>query len=759
MRRVRYQYQGVVQGVGFRPFIHRLATAMDLAGFVQNRSDGVVVEVEGAAVDLFGERVLDELPPLADVYDHTREDLPPTGGQGFRIIPSEGDEHRDVHIPPDIATCDDCLRELFDPDDRRYRYPFINCTNCGPRLTIIRDIPYDRDNTSMKVFPLCEDCRGEYDDPADRRFHAEPNACPTCGPQLQLLDEAGNDRPAADPLREAARLLKEGYILAVKGLGGFHLCVDATDDSAVKRLRVRKHREEKPFAVMVRDLDMARRLARVDDDEAALLTSPRRPIVLCERLAETDLAPSVAPGVPAVGLMLPYTPLHHLLLAEGFTALVMTSANATDEPICIKNDEAVRRLGGIADAFLIHDREILVRCDDSIAAVRAGRPRVHRRSRGYAPLPLVVPAAPEPVLALGPELKNTVCVLKDSRAFLSPHIGDLSTPEARDFFHESLELMERITECRPKIVACDLHPDYYSTRHAGTLTDVEFFPVQHHHAHIVSCMAEHGLTESLGLAFDGTGYGPDGTVWGGEFIHATAADYTRRGRLRTFTLPGGERAIREPWRIAAALLRETWPETWADVARNLDLLPEDVNPSLLEVMMARGLNCPRTSSMGRLFDGVAALLGVRHTVSFEGQAAMELETLASEPGEALAWDLDRGVVLNELDWRPLVRVLVKRRLAGESPARLAADFHATVIHASAKLAAELARVDGLSAVTLSGGCFQNRLLLEGLMQALKNEGLEACAHERVPTNDGGIALGQAVSAAAQLGMQVGMEKI
>lgn len=758
-RRRRLLFSGIVQGVGFRPFIYRLAVGHRLSGFVQNRPEGVIVEIEGPveSISAFVRAVPGSLPPRADVSSISDSEIPIRGDHGFRIMASSTGGLPDGHIPPDTATCPDCLHELFFPTDRRHRYPFINCTNCGPRLTIITDIPYDRVRTSMSRFPLCGECLREYHDPADRRFHAEPNACPACGPRLTLLDVAGQIQAAADPLREAIASLGRGLILAVKGLGGFHLAVDAANDEAVKRLRTRKYREEKPFAVMVRDPETASVFVKMNAAERELLVSPQSPIVLIPKMPEAQgLSPAVAPGMANLGIMVPYTPLHHLLLRDRFPALVMTSGNRTDEPVCIDNREAVERLQGIADCFLVHDREILVRCDDSIAAVMDGEPRALRRSRGYVPKPIVLKNSFPPVLALGAQMKSTLCILKGNLAFLSPHIGDLETPQARDFFHETVALMERITDCRPEVLACDLHPDYYATRFARQARDGSggspaLFFVQHHHAHIVSCMAENGLTgEVIGLAMDGSGYGTDGHVWGGEFLVADERTFTRMAHLTEFPLPGGEKAIREPWRIATGLLRQACGPAWRETAERLRLIPDGTNRELLERMIDQAIYCPPTSSLGRFFDGVAALLGVRRTVTFEGQAAMELEGMARKGAQQLLpFTITREKMLH-LDLTPAVRALVEMRLNGASlPSPLYA-LHRTVTRAFTEMAIEIRRRTGLNRVCLSGGCFQNRLLLEGALREMGEAGFHPFHHRLVPTNDGGISLGQAVCAASRM---------
>jgi len=754
-KRVRHLFSGIVQGVGFRPFVYRLAVQNGLAGFVKNRPEGVIAEVEGprAVVDSFLDDVRRGLPPLAHITQVESLEIAAKHDHNFQIIQSDREGLPDVHITPDAATCPDCLRELFDPGNRRFRYPFINCTNCGPRLTIIRAIPYDRANTSMACFPLCPLCLAEYENPADRRFHAEPNACPVCGPRLTLRDTEGKPVDTADPVQAAIDLLRTGHVLAVKGLGGFHLCVDAASDEAVRKLRLRKYREEKPLAIMVSDIDCARQIARVNSEEEALLTSPQRPIVLLKKINNGLLSEAIAPGVPNLGIMLPYTPLHHLLLKDHFTALVMTSANQVDEPICIGNREACDRLQGIADYFLVHDRDIFVRCDDSIAFVAAGRPQFVRRSRGFVPQPLPLKEQYPPVLALGGQLKTTHCILKDRFAFISPHIGDMETPQARDFFTESLTLMKRITQSDPQVIACDLHPAYYSTQAAQDLPAERIIHVQHHHAHIVSCMADNHIDgDVIGLAMDGTGYGPDGSAWGGEFLITNETAFHRFGHLQCIVLPGGEKAIREPWRISASLLKTACGPSWKEIAIQLKLIPEHIQIDLFDKIIDGGIHSPLSSGLGRLFDGVAALIGLRRDISFEGQAALELEALA-----AGSWGtpypfalLHNGNQPCTLDMGAAIRAIVADLEAGLDRSQIAASFHQTLIDAFAAMANEMRESTGLSRVVLSGGCFQNKILLTGMINKLKLAGFDGYCHRQVPANDGGISLGQAVVAASIL---------
>ena len=754
IKRARYLFTGIVQGVGFRPFIYRLAMRQGLTGFVQNRPDGVLTEVEGTpkAIASFFSSVGQELPPLANITNISSSDISIMGDTEFRIIVSDNEGQGDVHIAPDSTVCADCLKELFDPADRRFRYPFINCTNCGPRLTIINDIPYDRVHTSMACFPLCFKCRAEYENPANRRFHAEPNACPVCGPQLELRDTEGKIISCESPLEKAIELIIAGNVLAIKGLGGFHLCVDATNDEAVKKLRSRKYREEKPLAIMVRDIEQARQIAEINDEEKALLSSVQRPIILLKKKKNTLISTLVAPSVPNLGIMLPYAPLHYLLLKNKLLSLVMTSANQVDEPICISNREAQSRLKGIADYFLVHNRDILVRCDDSIAFVTGGKSQLLRRSRGYAPRPLILKESYQAVLALGPQLKNTQCILKDNFAFLSPHIGDMETPQARDFFHESLTLMKRITQSDPQIIACDYHPAYYSTQVAQEFKEVRVVHVQHHHAHIVSCMAENQIDgDVIGLAMDGTGYGLDGNAWGGEFLIVNSTQFKRFGHLEYFVLPGGQKAIHEPWRIGVSLLKQTYGQSWPEIASRLKLAPDQTNFELLDKIMETKLNSPLSSGMGRLFDGVAAIMGLRRKVSFEGQAAMELEAKAELTGQVLPFNIlrnhDDSYILGV---SAAIRAIVDNILSGKSMEETASAFHATLTAAFVSMSLEMRKTTGINRVALSGGCFQNRILLEGTVAKLKKNSFDVYYHSQVPANDGSLSLGQAVIAGSMI---------
>lgn len=754
-KRVRYLFSGIVQGVGFRPFVYRLAVKNNLSGFVQNRPEGVIAEVEGPrmVVDSFLADIRRELPSLANITHVECTSLEIRHDQDFKIIQSDAKGHADVHITPDAATCPDCLQELFDPANRRFRYPFINCTNCGPRLTIINAIPYDRTNTSMACFPLCPQCLVEYENPADRRFHAEPNACPVCGPRLTLLNAEGQLVETANPVKTAVDLLSSGHVLAIKGLGGFHLSVNAASDEAVKKLRSRKYREEKPLAIMVRDIDKAKQISFVSQEEETLLTSPQRPIVLLKKNQNGLIADSVAPKVPNLGIMLPYTPLHHLLLEDRFTALVMTSANQVDEPICTGNREALDRLQGIVDYFLMHNRDIRVRCDDAIGFVSDGEPKLLRRSRGFVPQPIHLKEDHPAVLALGGQLKNALCILKGCFAFISPHIGDLETPQARDFFHESLALLKRITESDPRMIACDIHPAYYSTQASQEFPAERVFRIQHHHAHIVSCMAENQIEgDVIGLAMDGTGYGTDGNAWGGEFLIANETQFQRFGHLQYIVLPGGEKAIREPWRIAASLLKTTYGQSWKEIARQLNLIPDKVQVDLFDKIIEGRIHSPLSSGLGRLFDGVAALIGLRHAVNFEGQAAMELEALATGltespyPFELLRHSGHPSI----LDVSATVRAVVADLASGQNKAKIAASFHQMMIEAFAAMTEEIRKAMGLTRVALSGGCFQNKILLEGTIKKLRHSGFDVYHPRQVPANDGGVCLGQAVIAASMV---------
>ncbi|HEV7808339.1 MAG TPA: carbamoyltransferase HypF [Solirubrobacteraceae bacterium] len=755
VRRVRARVDGTVQGVGYRPFVYRLAHELGIAGWVLNDERGVLVEAEGPAeaVAALVRRLSADAPPLADVRGVTSEELPVTGGAGFQIVASSRSGAATAPVTPDTATCADCLAELADPQDRRFRYPFLNCTNCGPRFTIVRGIPYDRPTTTMADFAMCAACQAEYEDPMDRRFHAQPNACPVCGPQARLLECDGT--PVAgveDAVRAAADDLLAGRVLAVKGLGGYHLACRADDERAVSTLRSRKHREDRPFALLVADLAGARALATLGEAEAALLSSRQRPIVLATRLPDAPVAPSVAPRAPELGLMLPYTPLHQLLAQDAGVALVMTSGNVSDEPIAFEDDDAQARLGAIADRLLVHDRPIATRTDDSVARVVRERPLLLRRSRGFVPASLDLPlAARQPLLGCGAEQKAAFCLADGTRAWVSHHIGDIKNYETLRSLQDGVSHFERLFEVTPQVVAHDLHPDYLSTRYALEREGVALLGVQHHHAHLAATLAEHGETgPAVGAIYDGTGYGTDGTIWGGELLVGGLHGYERAGHLRAVRMPGGERAIRQPWRMALAWLVELHGE---DVAVPPALAGIDGRTWRAVVqMVATQTSAPLTTSMGRLFDGVAALCGVRSEVSYEGQAAIELEALA-DPGAdgayalALVVDPDGGPAI--LDPGPTIDEILAELGAGVDVGTVSARFHAAVANATAAACERLAGAAGVETTVLSGGVFQNRLLLERTATALERAGLRVLAPERLPPNDGQIAFGQVAVAAAQ----------
>jgi hydrogenase maturation protein HypF len=687
-----------------------------------------------------------ETPPLAVITSLESRDIPLNGDDRF-IIRQSTAGGKSIELSPDWDVCPDCLRELFDHTDRRFRYPFINCTNCGPRYSIITGTPYDRPLTTMAPFVMCPACQAEYDEPGDRRFHAQPNACPLCGPRLTLTDAMGSPVPR-EPLLEAVRMLREGSIVAVKSTGGFHLAVDATNDAAVRELRRRKQRDEKPFALMAADMDEIWQFARPDPFEERLITSPERPIVLIPRHDDHPLSPEVAPANDYFGVMLPATPLHHLLLRGNFAALVMTSGNLSDEPISFQDEDARHKLGAIADYFLTHDRGIHTRVDDSVIRVFQGNPLFLRRSRGYAPRAVPLPARQRSVLAVGAELKGTVCLTRDDRAFLSQHIGDLKNPETLVSLAETTAHLKKILEIEPEFVAHDLHPDYLSTRFAEEIHNLPKVGVQHHHAHLASCMAENGLEgEVIGIIFDGTGYGPDGTVWGGEFLVGGYETFKRAGHIRQVPLPGGDAAVREPYRMALSWLREAYGPTAFDLPLPFiaALLPEE--KKLFDRMIERRINSPLTSSCGRLFDAVAALLGVRTSVTYEGLAAIELEGLAERgtQGPGLSFSIDATSCL-VLDFREMIRQITEAVLAGDDRADLARAFHATVAKGTAKMCIALREATCLDRVVLSGGVFQNKLLAEGVHDLLSARKFQVFTHRLVPPNDGGLALGQAIIA-------------
>ncbi|HEX3691220.1 MAG TPA: carbamoyltransferase HypF [Solirubrobacteraceae bacterium] len=751
--RIRVRVRGTVQGVGFRPYVYRLAGELGLGGFVFNDAQGVVVEVEGAdaTVAAFVARLGPEAPPLAVVEEVVCEARPQSGEAGFAIRDSPRGEVPDAPVTSDTAPCEDCLRELFDPGDRRYRYPFINCTNCGPRFTIITGVPYDRPLTTMARFVMCAACRAEYEDPADRRFHAQPIACQDCGPSLTLLDEAGMSN-GGTALAESAAALRSGRILAIKGVGGYHLACRADDERAVASLRARKHREEKPFALMAPSSAAAERLVRLDGPMRELLWSPARPIVLALRRPDAGVAPSVAPGAPELGVMLPYSPLHHLLLADIGMPLVMTSGNVSDEPIVYRDDDAVQRLRGIADLFLVHDRPIHTRTDDSV--VRAlPHPAFLRRSRGYVPAALALPGGgtPRPLLACGAELKSTFCVAKGPRAWLSQHIGDLGNYETLCSFTDGIDHFQRLFAVAPEVVAHDLHPAYLSTAYALERDGVELIGVQHHHAHLAACLAEHAESgPAVGVIFDGTGYGSDGTVWGGEFLFGDARTCTRVGTLVAVPLPGGAAAIRQPWRMACAWL-------WAAVG-DAPGLPRSLTDAVTSRawdqvgrLVQTGTASPVTTSMGRLCDAVGALCGIRAEVTYEGQAAIELEA-ACDPSERGAYEMPVREIggMAVIDPRPAIVAVAADVAAGVGVGAIATRFHQGVARATVDVCVTLAAGHRVDRVVLAGGVFQNRRLLESVSAELHAAGLRVLVPQRLPVNDGAIAFGQAAVAAATL---------
>ncbi|HTO95023.1 MAG TPA: carbamoyltransferase HypF [Bacteroidota bacterium] len=759
--RVHIAIRGVVQGVGFRPFVYRLATGLGLGGWVMNSPSGVFIEAEGprGAVDELILRIEKERPALASIQSMECTFLDPAGGTAFVILPSDSSGETGTLVLPDIAPCSDCLQEMRDPANRRYRYPFTNCTHCGPRFTIIERLPYDRPNTSMKAFPMCPACAREYADPLNRRFHAQPIACPACGPRLTLRDAKGRATAEADEaLLAAAAQIRDGRIVAVKGIGGFQLMADAANDDAVTRLRARKHREGKPLALMAPDMEAVRRLCEVSAMEERALLSPEAPIVLLRKRGDGDGAgrgtSPVAPGNPSLGIMLPSSPMHHLLMQALGMPVVATSGNLSDEPICIDNDEALGRLGRIADAFLVHDRPIVRHADDSIVRVVLGRELLMRRARGFAPLPVTLHEPGAGMLAVGAHLKNTVAVSRGNNVFISQHLGDLETEQSLAAFHRSIADLKSMFDVAPLRVVSDMHPDYLSTGFARS-SGLPLVAVQHHHAHIAACMADNDVRgDVLGISWDGTGYGPDGTVWGGEFLLTGGPSFERVASFRQFRLPGGEIAIREPRRQAIGLLYAHLGES----AFSLGALPpfrsfgagEITN---LRTMLGRGINSPLTSSAGRLFDAVASIAGLRQVSRYEGEAAMALEfALAEETDEGYTLTVtDAGPGMDGtydprwiMDWSPMLSELLEDIERGTGAARIAARFHNGMVEGAVAVARRAAR----ERVVLGGGCFQNRYLLERMVGRLSAEGFRPYWHQRVPPNDGGISLGQIAVASA-----------
>lgn len=751
---------GVVQGVGFRPFVYALASQLELGGFAQNRSGVVWIEIEGgnASLDTFIDLVQTHAPPLSRIDSVCWHVLPSTGERIFRIADSDGSSTTAVFVSPDVGTCSECRRELFDPTDRRFRYPFLNCTNCGPRLTIIHQSPYDRVNTTMSRFVMCKSCREEYEDPRDRRFHAQPIACPDCGPRLQLLDNDGDLVGTDDPLLTFVAAIRDGKIGAIKGLGGYHLACIATSDSSVATLRERKNRDQKPFAVMVPDALTAKQWCHVSRVERELMESPRRPIVLLRKLPNhknSGISDAVAPANPYLGVMLPYTPLHELLLgAVNDQPLVMTSGNRSDEPIAYEDDDAVERLRGIADLYLIHNRPIRVRCDDSVTRVMLEKESPIRRSRGYAPMPIKISfESPQPLLAVGGQLKGVFALVAGSNAFLSHHMGDLDHWTAMAAFQRDIELYQQLFGIQPRCIVHDLHPDYASTTYAqrrAIQTSLPTIGVQHHHAHLASCMAEHRIDgEVIGVIFDGSGYGTDGMIWGGEFLVGGFDRFFRAAHLRPVRLPGGDKATKEPWRMALSYLED------ADCDA-VDLL-SGVRPEAISVvrrMIERGFHAPWTSSMGRLFDAIASLAGIRQTVSFEGQAAMQLEALATDAESDQTYPF---VILDgrrkqtfQIDSRPLIRAVVDDRRQKVAVETIARRFHNTLAEMTVDACQQIRHNTGIERVVLSGGVFMNAVLSAQIVEKLGAIGFDVYQHHIVPPNDGGLSLGQIAIAAYAL---------
>ncbi len=756
IRGTRIHVDGVVQGVGFRPFVHNLAKRLRLTGWVRNTSAGVDIVVDGTeqALASFLDALKHEAPSLARIDEVTAETTALNGFKTFEIVQSEEIAGAFQPISPDVSLCVDCLRELNDPQDRRYRYPFINCTNCGPRFTIITGIPYDRPNTTMASFEMCADCAAEYHDPDDRRFHAQPIACPVCGPEIwcEVQDEIVARREAA--LAFARRSLVDGKIVAVKGLGGFHLACDATNPEAVETLRSRKLRIEKPFALMMPDLATVEAHCLVNEDERALLSARERPIVILERRPQSHIAPSVAPHQTTLGVMLPYTPLHVLLLETGDDfppALVMTSGNMSEEPIATQNDEARQRLSSLADVFLLHNRGIQTRCDDSVVRISDDDIYPLRRARGYAPYHVQLGWESPSILATGGELKNTFCLTRERYAFLSHHIGDMENFETLHAFEEGVRHFEELFRVQPSVLAYDLHPDYMATRYALERAEHEGLPVvgvQHHHAHIAACMAEHGLPGDrpvIGVAFDGTGYGEDGAIWGGEFLLADYSDYRRAYHLTYVPMPGGDAAVREPWRLALAWLQHTGLE-WEDDLAPVRASTHEARQTITHMLNIE-LNSPLTSSMGRLFDAVSSLIGVRQRINYEAQAAIELEAnVAADEESTYAFALQDG----EVEPSTVIQAIVTDLRAGVPKERIAACFHLAVAHMVNDVCRLLCKQEGLSDVVLSGGVWQNQVILKHALRLLRKSGVSVYLHRRVPTNDGGIALGQAAIAAHRI---------
>jgi hydrogenase maturation protein HypF len=752
-RRALINIRGVVQGVGFRPYIYSLAREHNLFGFVLNNTQGVYIEVEGSDSDinLFLMDVKNKKLPHADIFNIKSEQADPIGYKQFDIRESEHKDVKSVPISAELATCADCLSELFDPGDRRYGYPFINCTNCGPRFTIVMNTPYDRKNTTMSEFVMCDQCSREYEDPSDRRFHAQPNACDICGPKLTLLDREGNAMPVDDVITGAARLIKEGHIIAVKGLGGFHFACDATNQDAVSKLRAKKYREYKPFAIMVKDIKAVKNLCEVNQKEENVLTGMQRPVVLLKKRAVKFIAEEIAPHQQYLGVMLPYSPLHHLLLEKSGLVLVMTSGNISSEPIVYKDEEAVDRLQNIADFFIMHNREIHIRTDDSVCRIWQKKEMLLRRSRGYAPHPLLINKEfRSHILACGADLKNVFCLSRGNQVYMSHHIGDLDNIETLTSFEKGISHFKRMFDIKPDLVAYDLHPEYLCSKYAHSLMDIKTIGIQHHHAHIVSCMADNEINEQvIGIAFDGTGYGVDGNIWGGEFLVCDYDKFQRMAHFEYFPLPGGDKAIVKPWRIAASLLSRIYGDDMMKLDIDFIKLLDRDKWNIIRNMIEKNINSPLTSSMGRIFDLVSALLCVRGEIYYEGQAAIELEMIADyhETGEyAYASESSEGIKIIQID--RIVRDIINDIENRESSGLISARFHNTIARIALDMSIYIRDSKGINNVALSGGVFQNMFLLNRIYDLLKSKDFNVYTHQRVPTNDGGIALGQAVIANA-----------
>ncbi|MEA5512017.1 carbamoyltransferase HypF [Crocosphaera sp. UHCC 0190] len=751
LQRLKIIIQGAVQGVGFRPFIYRLATELNLKGWVNNSASGVFIEVEGNrdTLETFLTRIPLEKPPRSQIQTLEKTWLNPVNYTTFEIRHSSSGKKTAI-VLPDLSTCSDCLQEIFDPNNRRYYYPFTNCTNCGPRYTIIDSLPYDRLHTTMQGFMMCKLCQEEYENPLNRRFHAQPNACPSCGPKLELWNKKGEILAIEnEALRETVNYLRNGEILAIKGLGGFHLMVDAKNPKAVHELRQRKRRPHKPFALIYSSLELIKSHGEVSPLEETLLTSPEAPIVLLKRRENTNnLCQEIAPNNPYLGILLPYTPLHHLLLQEFGSPLVATSGNISDEPICIHQQEALQRLGNIADLFLVHNRPIIRPVDDSIVRVMGGREMMIRRARGYAPFPITIQnvQAKSNILAVGGHLKNTVAILKNNQVFISQHIGDLSTSEALKAFHQVMESLKGLYDFEPDIIASDAHPDYLSSQFAAT-QNLPLIKVQHHYAHVLACVAENNLNfPVLGVAWDGTGYGDDGTIWGGEFLLVTAEGYERVAHFRPFKLPGGNHAVKEPKRIALGLLFEIF-SSFDELQLPFLETFSTKELTLIKQMLSRNVNAPKTSSVGRLFDGVSAILGTFQNISFEGQGAMGLEYAIADfqTDQFYPYEIIGNKYPLIIDWKLMIKAILDDINNQIYSSKIAAKFHNTLIEMIINIAQKIQEPQ----VVLTGGCFQNKYLTERAILRLKQEKFSPFWHQKVPPNDGGIALGQILAGILQ----------